>query len=332
MYTIVKNDNIDKEAWDKFLELSPMASWFQSYSCYQFYCQLSFLTPFVYAVESVGQLKGLVCGYLIAEGGVIKSKFSRRAIIPGGALFSNDISTEVVELLLVGLKTELQHKTIYVEFRNLNNYSTYKDVFQRIGFKYKPHLNFHIDLTTVDEVFSKLSDSKKRQVRQTLKAGVSYEMTRRAEDITEFYKILSELYQNKIKLPLFPVEFFEKIIKDSMGQLIVLKENAIVLGGILCVVDKNTVYEWFVCGLDQRTQKIYPSALATWAGIKHAIDEGCSRFDFMGAGKPDRDYGVRDFKARFGGDLVEHGRFIYIFKPVVFNLAKWYLKFYKKYF
>ncbi len=32
-------------------------------------------------------------------------------------------------------------------------------------------------------------------------------------------------------------------------------------------------------------------------------------FDFMGVGIPDRDYGVREFKAKFGGKLVNYGRF-----------------------
>ena len=45
-------------------------------------------------------------------------------------------------------------------------------------------------------------------------------------------------------------------------------------------------------------------------------------FDFLGAGKPNEDYGVRDFKAKFGGDLVENGRFEKIHKPMQFTIAK----------
>ena len=29
----------------------------------------------------------------------------------------------------------------------------------------------------------------------------------------------------------------------------------------------------------------------------------------MGVGTPDKDYGVREFKAKFGGEMVNYGRF-----------------------
>ena len=41
----------------------------------------------------------------------------------------------------------------------------------------------------------------------------------------------------------------------------------------------------------------------------------------MGAGKPDEEYGVRDFKAEFGGELVEHGRFLCITKSVLYQIG-----------
>ena len=42
----------------------------------------------------------------------------------------------------------------------------------------------------------------------------------------------------------------------------------------------------------------------------------------MGAGKPDEGYGVRDFKARFGGTMVEEGRFIHVSHPVLYSIGK----------
>jgi lipid II:glycine glycyltransferase (peptidoglycan interpeptide bridge formation enzyme) len=42
----------------------------------------------------------------------------------------------------------------------------------------------------------------------------------------------------------------------------------------------------------------------------------------MGAGSPDQPYGVRDFKAEFGGELVEHGRFLCVRKPMLYAIGK----------
>ena len=42
----------------------------------------------------------------------------------------------------------------------------------------------------------------------------------------------------------------------------------------------------------------------------------------MGVGKPDQEYGVRDFKARFGGELVNYGRLTRINNPFLYSLAE----------
>jgi len=49
-------------------------------------------------------------------------------------------------------------------------------------------------------------------------------------------------------------------------------------------------------------------------------------FDFMGAGKSGEGYGVRDFKERFGGKLIEYGRFRKIINPVLFRAGELGLK------
>ena len=96
-----------------------------------------------------------------------------------------------------------------------------------------------------------------------------------------------------------------------------------IIGGIVCpVLEGKTIYELYICGLDQEYKDLSPSVMATYAAIEYGFKNGFKKFDFMGAGKPSEDYGVRDFKAKFGGDLVEHGRFIKICNPFLFNLGK----------
>ena len=47
----------------------------------------------------------------------------------------------------------------------------------------------------------------------------------------------------------------------------------------------------------------------------------CARYDMMGAGEPGVPYGVRDFKSEFGGELVEHGRFLCVTQPILYKLG-----------
>ena len=46
----------------------------------------------------------------------------------------------------------------------------------------------------------------------------------------------------------------------------------------------------------------------------------------MGAGSSDEDYGVREFKSKFGGKLVNYGRFIKINNKLLYKIGKMGLK------
>jgi lipid II:glycine glycyltransferase (peptidoglycan interpeptide bridge formation enzyme) len=139
------------------------------------------------------------------------------------------------------------------------------------------------------------------------------------------------LYTTKIKTPLFSLSFFEHLYAQPNGRFILVELNGEIIGGTVCVeLPGKCLYEWFVCGRDGEWKSIFPSSLATYAGIRYAVENGCSRFDMMGAGKPDEAYGVRDFKARFGGEQVEHGRFLRIQKPLLYMMGKLGVKLLKK--
>ncbi len=106
---------------------------------------------------------------------------------------------------------------------------------------------------------------------------------------------------------------------------ILVQHNNRIIGGIACpILPGKAMYEWYVCGLDReyKPHDIYPSVLATWAAIDYAAENGIPTFDFMGLGKPDEKYGVRDFKARFGGKWVNYGRFSRVNKRVFYAVAE----------
>jgi len=62
--------------------------------------------------------------------------------------------------------------------------------------------------------------------------------------------------------------------------------------------------------------------LATWAAIEYALEQSIPKFDFMGVGIPEREYGVREFKSRFGGKMVNYGRFARISNRLFTALPK----------
>ena len=329
MIKILTYNEIDKQQWQQLIDRSATATWFQTDEAYQFYASVSEMIPFATAVENNGKLRAVCVGYTTQETNTIKQYLTCRAIIIGGPLLANDATDEEVATLLKAIKL-LGDKAIYVETRNFNDYSRWKTVFEANGFAYQPHLNFHVDCT-LENVLTTMSESRRRQIKKASKSGVELIEATSHKDICSFYNILSDLYKNKVKTPLFPLDFFLRFYENGFGKYLLVKYEDKIIGGIMCPILKGrTIYEWFVCGMDEQYKNQYPSVMATYAAIEYAQQNGLSRFDFMGAGKPEEAYGVRDFKARFGGEQVEHGRFLCVRKPLLYWIGKMGVKILKR--
>ncbi|HPX59359.1 MAG TPA: peptidoglycan bridge formation glycyltransferase FemA/FemB family protein [Bacteroidales bacterium] len=322
---------IDANQWNSLINISNNSSFFQSKACYDFYASLSFMEPFVYAVKEKNILKGVIVGYIQKENNAIKHYFTRRAIIPGGILLSDDISKQALESLLTHCKNALLKKAIYIECRNYTDFSKYKSVFIQSGFNYLPHLNFHVDTSSIEIANKNLGKSRKRDIKTSIRDGAELIYHPTFEEVRCWYEILFDLYKTRIKTPLFSFEFFSKLFHSGIGIFLLVKYKDEIIGGTLCVgLSAKVLYEWFACGLDGKYKNIYPSTLATWSGIEYAATHNYLVFDMMGAGKPDEVYGVREFKAKFGGELVEHGRFLCVLHPLLYQIGKIGVKILKK--
>jgi len=320
---MIKGSEISLAAWQALLESSRTGSWFQSPEAFSFFSDLpSIFEPFAYGLEECGMLKGVLVGFITKEANPVKQCLTARAIISGGPLLADDISDEALKALLTGVRQDLQRKSIYIETRNFNDYSRWKPVFEVCGWQYEPHLNFQVDTASLSDPFQIIGKHRRRYIRMTMKDGSEVVECPTLAQVKEYYSILSDLYRSKVKTPLFPWPFFEKLYKLDNSKFLLVTGNDRVIGGAVCVcLIGRGVYEWFACGLDGVQRGSYPSSVATFAGIKYAADHDFPLFDFMGAGKPGEPYGVRDFKAEFGGKLVEYGRFKCINKPLLYKLG-----------
>ena len=314
------NLEIKKTDWQELLAESPYANAFQTEEMYNFLSSLDCLRSFLsYVRNSNGKLVGLAVGYIQAEKG-IKKHFSRRAIIQGGVLISPKATNEDVKKLLTDIKKQTS-SAIYVEIRNNADYSKYKSAFEEVGFDYKPHLNCIIDCSNADTALKNMNESRRRQVRIATEAEYEVKMAETEAEVDEFYHLLANHYKTKVKKPLFPKEFFAQILAQKVGEIMLIKINGKVVSGMLQLSYGNTVYDYYVFGLDTQYPNNYTSVLVYWETIKRASAHGYTTFDTMGAGIPGQAYGVRDFKLRFGSQLVEHGRFLCINKPLLYKLG-----------
>jgi len=333
MFTIHSNTkSIDKASVQQLVNNSKYGSIFQTLEMFDFWQQTGIYEPFFFSVSNNNELLASISGVVIKEGKGLRSGLSKRAIIFGGLVIgTGSASGEALQSLLEHVVKALKKKTIYIETRNLNDYTKYKGIFEKAGWDYKPHLNFHLDCSNAELMQKRMSKSKLRQVRKSLRSGAQIVEAKSIEEVKSFYQILHNLYTTKVKTPLPSIVFFKKFFESGLGKYLLIKRDEEVIGGIMCPVFRNQViYEWYVCGKDGQYKDIYPSILATWAAMDYASTHGIKLFDFMGAGSPEKDYGVREFKSKFGGELVEHGRFIKILNPFLYNIGTIGVKILKK--
>ena len=330
MTQLLTYPDIDPQQWQALIDRSPYATWFQTKEAYEFYAaNPNEMKSFAVGIKEDNNLKGLVVGYITNEKNSIKQFLTRRAIIIGGPLLDKNISDEVLKILLLALKRLLMD-VIYIETRNFNDYTQWKSIFEHCGFAYQPHLNFHQDCTK-ENILSSMSESRRRQIKKAIKNGVEIVEASSIKEVKAFYDILFDLYRNKVKTPLFAWTFFKDFYIQSYGKYFLVKYQDTIIGGIMCpILQDKAIYEWFVCGLDDVYKNQYPSVMATYAAIEYANKHNIPLFDFMGAGKPSEAYGVREFKARFGGELVEYGRFLCVRQPLLYYIGKLGVKLLKK--
>ena len=321
MKLITKIEDINLHCWQELINRSPVANIFQTPDIADFYKKSGLYEIVGCAVEEKGLLRGLALCLIQCEGNGLKRLLTSRAIINGGPLLDSDISTEALSLLLLTLKKLLAHRCIYLETRNLNDYSRWKETFGACGFSYVPHYNFHIDVSESELVDKRMDKSRRRRIRRAKENGVSINCE--CPDIKGFYSILSNLYRTKIHKPLPPLNMFEQLGQMSFAKYFIVKDTygKTIGGQLILVLNQRVAYAWYCCGLDKEYHDLYPSIMANYAAIHYAAENGFERYDMMGAGKPGEDYGVRDFKAQFGGNLVEHGRFLHVCRPVVYWLG-----------
>ena len=319
MISIRTYSEIDKQYWKSLVETSPVATWFQTDEAYRFYQSVNDMCAFAYGVVEEDKLVGVIVGYTTQEKCKFKQYFTMRAIVVGGPLLDENISESALAMLLQIVKKQ-QGEAIYIETRNLHDYSRWRTVFEANDFAYQPHLNIQVACNANHT----MSEQRQRQVKKAIKNGAEICEASSEQEIRDWYQILRQLYRQKVRTPLWSEAFFLQFYRSGVGKYLLVKYEGKVIGGMMCpVFADKAIYEWYVCGLDEEYKEQYPSVMATYAAIEYAKQKGIPMFDFMGAGVPDKPYGVRDFKMEFGGEQVEHGRYVCVQKPILYRIGKW---------
>ena len=326
---IINPSKENRSEWDEFVYNHPKGNIFQSPHLAEVFDRAKGIEPIALAAidEDSGQILASLLAYVLKYTNILSS-FTSRARIRGGPLFLNtEKGILTAEMLLKHYDGVIRRKALYTDVVNMWDVSNSSALalIGDAGYVYEGYLNFLVGLTkSKDELWACLSQARRRGIRKAQKSGVTVKETKDKEDVREFYDILCETYRN-IKMPLEDISLFNAIFEllapKSMAKLFLAEYERKHIGGVLILTYKGIVYAWYGGAYKEYSQS-RPFDLLIWYAITWGSENGYKILDFLGAGKPNEKYGVRDFKKQFGGELVNFGYYKKIHSPRKLWLAE----------
>ncbi len=315
----VVND-LDYDAWSEFVNRHPHGSIFQSPHMYRVWQATRHNTPFLLAiVEGEGRIRAVLQGVIQKEYPGVLGAMTARAIVWGGPLVEEEDDDELLlDMLFHQYRLQVGKRVIYSQFRNLWPQDRMKPLMARLGFQYEDHLDIHVDLSkTEQELWNDVHSKRRNEIRRARREGTEVRELTAREQVLQAYGILQEVY-GRARLPLHHSSLFEAAFDVLGPEGLVRFFGAFferrLIGVIVVLCCNGTVYDWYAGSLPEFYHK-YPNDLLPWHVFLWAREAGYRRFDFGGAGKPVKAYGVRDYKKKFGGRFENFGRFEKVHKP-----------------
>jgi len=318
---------LDETTWREFVLNNPRGNIFHSPEMYTVFQQAKGFSPVLWAaLDESGAVQALM---LTAEVTVIGGAFkfmTTRAVAFGGPLCSEgEQGRAALDFLLSEYNRQAAKGILFTEFRNVHDVSDLQPVLEKNRYCFEDHLNFLIDLTRPPEALWKnIRSNAQRNIRKAQKSGVTIAEAHTPEEVQAAYTVLQDVYR-RIQVPLPDVSLFtaafEILHPKNMMHILFARLNGVDIGALTLLVYKGSMLYWYTGPLREYAE-YRPGDFIVWNALEFGQKLGCHTFDFGGGGKPDEEYGVRDFKLKFGGQQVNYGRNVCVHAPARLRVSE----------
>jgi len=320
--------HLDEGLWKDFVDHHPRGNIFHTPEMFQVFARAKGHRPALWATVDSGSrpLALLLPVQITLLDGLLRS-LTTRAVAYGSVLCAHGPEgQEALAMLLRAYNREMQGSLLFSELRNLSDLGDLQPVVKECGFAYEEHLNFLIRLDQPEEaLWSQISKSGQQRVRAARKKGILVEeVTGQHQQVALAYRVLRQVYR-RVRVPLASPTLFEAaydiLARRGMFKVFLARLEDRCIGARFLLMYKGRIIDWYA-GADRDFSAYSPNELLVWHTLQWGRKHGFHLFDFGGAGKPDEAYGPREFKAKFGGRLVNYGRNVCGHAPVKLRLSR----------
>lgn len=313
----IDESEIDQSQWEKYVFNHSNGNIFQTPAFYNIHKNTPGFKPILLATLKNGEIESLLVSVLFSEMTGLIGKLTKRSIIPG-ILFSNE---ENALRLLKIYEKKFKDNAFYTRIISVKPDEKTGTLFYGQGYKLNERLNYFIKLDrSEEEIWKSINNTRRRQIGRGYKRGINVKISFKIDNLDHVYNLIKSIYENK-GLPIQNFEYFinaNKYLSENKNIIYFLAyhENHLI-GCRIILLYKETVYDWFA-GDNLKYRDKYTNDVLIWEVLRWGSQNGYKVFNFGGAGEQGKEYGVREFKKKFGGDMVVEATYIKIHNKLRF--------------
>jgi len=325
--TIAASDDKSLAEISEFAFRHNYPSPFQSGELFKVYSKTKGCKPIaLIARDSEGEIIASLVATTFMDAGVLAGTLLSHVSVRGGPLFVSGKEgiaggASLLRRLLTTAKGESLYTRVYPLFDQPDQLSLLKES----GFIREDWLNYQIDLTTGEQVLrGKLTKHRRKGIQKAEDLGLEVVDASSVGDIDTLYSLLFESHA-RAKIPLQDKSLFEAIhgllVPEGMAKMIMAYSGGKPVAARVALSFSGIVYDWYA-GSTSEGEETNANEFLAWRLITWGCESGYRLFDFGGAGLPEEEYGPREFKRRFGGQLVNLGRYTVVHKPKMLKMIQ----------
>jgi serine/alanine adding enzyme len=328
--------HLDEGIWKAFVDDNPGGNIFHTPEMFRVFARTAGHRPELWAVvDSVSEILALMTPVHITLMDGLLRRFTTRSVVYGSILCqATPRGQDALRLLLETYTQSVKGRSLFTELRNLRDMADLQPLLEDNGYVYEEHLNYLIDLDRpAEEILQSIGKRTRKKIRKGLRDGhVAVTEVAHRTGLDHWYDTLQRTYDNA-QVPLAHRSLFEAAFDilrpKNMARFLIAQVQG---NAAACSVElpyKDVIYGWYG-GSNRDYSEYLANEMLMWHILEWGASNGYRVYDFGGAGKPSEEYGVRDFKAKFGGELVNFGRNTCQHAPNLTKLSKLGYSLYRK--
>ena len=323
--TVVRG--LPEDSWRAFVAEHPQGNIFHTPEMFQVFSRTRGYAPAVWAVTQGEQILSFMLPVRISLMGGPLRYLTTRTVVHGGVLCATGPKGRAALSLMLKAYTQAEgNSTLFTTIYETANLPASQPPLYQYGFVYAPSLNYLVDLNrSPEDILQGMQRRTRQKIRRGLKLDeVSIEEVTDRHNLSAIYELVRlscDYGKHSLADSSLLEATFDILRPKGLAVLTVARVGERLIAASVDLPYKGTIFGWYG-GMDRRHAPCAANELLLWNIFEWGAQSGYQIYNFGGAGLPNEQSNIGDFKAKFGAELVYLGHNTCVHAPVLMQLSK----------